>query len=63
MKGFIISVFFSRYQKTGIKWLNVLHEQSVGGILADEMGLGKTIQIVCFLRALCCTQAVSSGFR
>lgn len=51
-----------KYQRTGVKWLNELHEQCVGGILADEMGLGKTITIVCFLRALSYTQAITQGF-
>uniref|UniRef100_A0A0N5AA18 DNA repair and recombination protein RAD54-like n=1 Tax=Syphacia muris TaxID=451379 RepID=A0A0N5AA18_9BILA len=51
-----------KYQKTGVKWLNALHEQCVGGILADEMGLGKTIQVVCFLCALSFTQGSSRGF-
>lgn len=37
---------FCRYQKTGVRWLCELNEQSVGGILADEMGLGKTIQVL-----------------
>lgn len=34
------------YQKTGIKWLGAMSEQSIGGVLADEMGLGKTLQII-----------------
>ena len=34
------------YQKTGIKWLGGMSEQSIGGVLADEMGLGKTLQII-----------------
>uniref|UniRef100_A0A915PJK8 Helicase ATP-binding domain-containing protein n=1 Tax=Setaria digitata TaxID=48799 RepID=A0A915PJK8_9BILA len=41
-----------KYQKTGVRWLNELHNQCVGGILADEMGLGKTVQVISFLRAL-----------
>uniref|UniRef100_A0A915CHY0 DNA repair and recombination protein RAD54-like n=2 Tax=Parascaris univalens TaxID=6257 RepID=A0A915CHY0_PARUN len=51
-----------KYQKTGVRWLNELHEQCVGGILADEMGLGKTIQVICFLRALAFSQAETRGF-
>jgi SNF2 family DNA or RNA helicase len=35
-----------KYQKTGIKWLGAMSEQSIGGVLADEMGLGKTLQII-----------------
>lgn len=38
------------YQSTGIKWLNGLVNQSIGGILADEMGLGKTLQIIAVLQ-------------
>ena len=34
------------YQKTGVKWLWELHNQSCGGIIGDEMGLGKTVQVV-----------------
>ncbi|KAK6106483.1 SNF2 N-terminal domain family protein [Brugia pahangi] len=41
-----------KYQKTGVRWLNELHNQCVGGILADEMGLGKTVQVISFLRGL-----------
>ena len=40
------------FQRTGVRWLWELHQQSVGGMLCDEMGLGKTIQIVSFLAAL-----------
>jgi len=44
------------YQLTGIKWLNGLVNQSIGGILADEMGLGKTLQIIAVLQ-----QEISNG--
>ncbi|KAF2457897.1 SNF2 family N-terminal domain-containing protein [Lineolata rhizophorae] len=40
------------YQKTGVKWLRELYQQSVGGIVGDEMGLGKTIQVISFLAGL-----------
>ncbi|KAI3653999.1 hypothetical protein MP228_000718 [Amoeboaphelidium protococcarum] len=40
------------YQRTCLKWLYDLYNQSVGGIVGDEMGLGKTIQIIAFLAAL-----------
>jgi len=32
------------YQEEGVRWLQFLREQQLGGILADDMGLGKTIQ-------------------
>lgn len=32
------------YQETGVRWLQFLRENSIGGILADDMGLGKTVQ-------------------
>ncbi|KAL3990897.1 SNF2 N-terminal domain family protein [Acanthocheilonema viteae] len=51
-----------KYQKTGIRWLNELHNQCVGGILADEMGLGKTIQVISFLRALAFSRLEDRGF-
>ncbi len=34
------------YQTDGVKWLDYLHENRLGGCLADEMGLGKTIQAI-----------------
>jgi len=40
------------YQLLGINWLNLLHQNKIGGILADEMGLGKTAQVICFLAHL-----------
>ena len=39
------------YQKNGLRWLNFIASQGIGGILADEMGLGKTIQIIALLAA------------
>ncbi|VDK79490.1 unnamed protein product [Litomosoides sigmodontis] len=51
-----------KYQKTGIRWLNELHNQCVGGILADEMGLGKTVQVISFLRALAFSRLEDRGF-
>lgn len=38
------------YQKSGLNWLNFLHEFKWGGCLADDMGLGKTLQILTFLQ-------------
>ncbi len=37
------------YQKEGVKWLNYLYENSMGGCLADDMGLGKTLQTITML--------------
>ena len=34
------------YQKEGVKWLNYLYENNIGGCLADDMGLGKTLQTI-----------------
>uniref|UniRef100_A0A0R3S1B2 DNA repair and recombination protein RAD54-like n=1 Tax=Elaeophora elaphi TaxID=1147741 RepID=A0A0R3S1B2_9BILA len=52
-----------KYQKTGVRWLNELHNQCVGGILADEMGLGKTVQVISFLRALAFSRLEDRGFK
>ena len=48
--------YYSRYQKTGVRWLWELHCQQAGGILGDEMGLGKTIQVIAFLAGLSCSR-------
>ena len=40
------------YQKDGVKWLNVLYENGLGGILADDMGLGKTIETITFIKTV-----------
>ena len=37
------------YQKEGLKWLNYLYENNMGGCLADDMGLGKTLQTITML--------------
>lgn len=34
------------YQEDGVKWLQSLRHDEVGGILADDMGLGKTLQTI-----------------
>lgn len=34
------------YQKEGVKWINYLYENNMGGCLADDMGLGKTVQTI-----------------
>lgn len=37
------------YQAEGVKWINYLYENKIGGCLADDMGLGKTIQTISML--------------
>lgn len=37
------------YQKEGVKWLNYLYNNRMGGCLADDMGLGKTVQTIAML--------------
>ncbi len=37
------------YQQEGVKWINYLYENSLGGCLADDMGLGKTLQTIAML--------------
>ncbi len=37
------------YQSAGVKWLDYLHTNKLGGCLADDMGLGKTIQTIALL--------------
>ena len=37
------------YQKEGVKWINYLYENKLGGCLADDMGLGKTLQTIAML--------------
>jgi SNF2 family DNA or RNA helicase len=39
------------YQARGIRWLNHLVSEGVGGVLADEMGLGKTLQAIAVVAA------------
>jgi superfamily II DNA or RNA helicase len=40
------------YQMDGLKWLDYLHAQGLGGCLADDMGLGKTVQTIALLARL-----------
>ncbi len=37
------------YQKSGVRFLSHISDESLGCILADEMGLGKTLQIISLL--------------
>ncbi|MDE6549092.1 MAG: DEAD/DEAH box helicase [Muribaculaceae bacterium] len=37
------------YQKEGVKWLDYLYRNELGGCLADDMGLGKTLQTIALL--------------
>lgn len=37
------------YQREGVKWINYLYDNKLGGCLADDMGLGKTLQTIAML--------------
>jgi superfamily II DNA or RNA helicase len=37
------------YQVEGVKWMDYLHTNKLGGCLADDMGLGKTLQTITML--------------
>lgn len=37
------------YQTEGVKWLDYLYRNNLGGCLADDMGLGKTLQTIALL--------------
>lgn len=37
------------YQKDGLKWIDYLYSNKMGGCLADDMGLGKTVQTIAML--------------
>lgn len=37
------------YQKQGVKWIQYLYDNKLGGCLADDMGLGKTLQTISVL--------------
>ncbi|MGN1233694.1 MAG: SNF2-related protein, partial [Candidatus Cryptobacteroides sp.] len=37
------------YQEYGVKWLNYLYDNGMGGCLADDMGLGKTVQTIAMI--------------
>lgn len=40
------------YQKEGVKWIDYLYHNNLGGCLADDMGLGKTLQTIAILSTL-----------
>lgn len=37
------------YQEEGVKWIDYLYANRIGGCLADDMGLGKTVQTIAML--------------
>ena len=37
------------YQKEGVKWLEYLYDNDMGGCLADDMGLGKTVETIALI--------------
>ncbi|MDE6555538.1 MAG: DEAD/DEAH box helicase, partial [Duncaniella sp.] len=37
------------YQEAGVKWIDYLYNNHLGGCLADDMGLGKTVQTIAVL--------------
>lgn len=47
-----VNAILRPYQEQGFKWLNYLHQNSLGGCLADDMGLGKTLQTICLLSSI-----------
>lgn len=40
------------YQTQGVKWLDYLFRNELGGCLADDMGLGKTLQTIALLSTI-----------
>ncbi|MDE7346387.1 MAG: DEAD/DEAH box helicase [Muribaculaceae bacterium] len=40
------------YQKEGLKWMEYLYRNGLGGCLADDMGLGKTLQTLSLLSSI-----------
>lgn len=40
------------YQEEGVKWIDYLYKNNLGGCLADDMGLGKTLQAITMLTRL-----------
>ncbi len=40
------------YQTEGVKWLDYLYSNELGGCLADDMGLGKTLQTIALLSTI-----------
>ena len=48
------------YQKEGVKWLDYLYQNNMGGCLADDMGLGKTLQTITMLTRVYPAEATPS---
>ncbi|MDE6300457.1 MAG: DEAD/DEAH box helicase [Muribaculaceae bacterium] len=44
-----IKASLRNYQADGVRWLDYLYDNGMGGCLADDMGLGKTLQIICLV--------------
>lgn len=44
-----VNATLRNYQEEGVKWINYLYENNLGGCLADDMGLGKTLQAIAML--------------
>lgn len=44
-----VTATLRNYQREGVKWIDYLHENHLGGCLADDMGLGKTLQTITML--------------
>ena len=49
MKFNQVNAQLRNYQQEGVKWINYLYENNLGGCLADDMGLGKTLQTIAML--------------
>jgi len=49
MRFTLVNAQLRGYQQNGVKWINYLYENNLGGCLADDMGLGKTLQAIAML--------------
>lgn len=49
LKGTKVKAELRPYQEEGVKWINYLYQNNLGGCLADDMGLGKTLQTISML--------------
>jgi SNF2 family DNA or RNA helicase len=47
-----VNATLRNYQKEGVKWINYLYDNNMGGCLADDMGLGKTLQTITVLAGI-----------